>query len=394
MARLFQKGPMTVFMVTKSDQGVLDLGHRTFDRMGKYKFKSIDEGAEESSVGFAVLEDYRSTDFQPGVVEFGDYVVGSVRLDVRKVVKSALDKLHQDMIDAERDKVEAGEDGQIVISKARRKELREQAALKLRAKTVPSIKVVDWWWNQTTGLAYLTDKSKGAVEAFISLFNAAFGPAYELCPVELSNILPNADNVELNVPQDFLTWMWGHRSDSAFLSSGMSFSAYLDTGYDVVVNDNNKKITAKIDDDKDGFTELETAVKLGCRVSKATIRIEHGEENEHWCSFVLDAKMFPLAEVSIPNAKFSPGADFEGALMQQIGTVEEAFAHLRMLLVCYATQHRSETISMGLNPPELAELRDAPDTISKYLEEGQHLLSVRDVHFMTKPPKVPKDEAA
>jgi len=61
MARLFKKHPMSIFLVIPSDQGVLDLGQRTFDRLGKVAFESIDENSMESSVGVVTLEDYRST---------------------------------------------------------------------------------------------------------------------------------------------------------------------------------------------------------------------------------------------------------------------------------------------------------------------------------------------
>ena len=390
MARLFKKHPMSIFLVIPSDQGVLDLGQRTFDRLGKVAFESIDDNSMESSVGVVTLEDYRSTEFGPGNVEFGSYVVGAIRIDARKVPKSALDKLFEDMLDTEKAQREADEDGTVHISRDRRTEIREQAALKLRAQVPPTIKVVDFFWNRTTGLAFLTDKSKVAVEAFVAMFNCAFGPAIELRQMDVTDILPGADNSDINTGQDFLTWMWGLRDkNSAFLAGGMAFSAYITD--QVEICDNHKTLTAKFDDDT---TEIDTGVKLGLRVSKALIKIEYGEENEHWCTFLLSSGLFPILEVSIPNAKFAPGTEFEGALLQQIGTLEEAFTRLHLLLVCYAVQHRPEVIAKGLSQGELADILEAPDTMSGYLEEGQTLVSVRDVHFITKPFSPPVEEEA
>ena len=391
MGRLLAKHPLTIFLVVPNDQGVLDTDERTFDKMKKVAFESIDETADESSIGFVVLENYRSTNFSPGVVEFGEYVVGSVRLDMRKVPKAALDKLHDDYLDAEKDKNK--ENGIEHIAKDRRKELRELAALKLRAKVPPTPKVVDFWWNTKTGLAFLTDKSKVAVDAFIGLFRAAFGPGYELRAVEITNILPNAAEVEVNVGLDMLTWLWGCRSKgSAFLASRVPFTAYIDGK--VSIASNHEKMSATCDGGEDTFAEIDAGIKFGKRVSKALIKFEYGEGNEHWCIFELDAKLLPILEVSIPNAKCTPGSDFEGALMQQIGNLEEAFNRLRLLFVCYATQFNPEAIGIGISQPQLMELRDTPDTISGYLNEGDMLISIRDNHYIIKPVLLDEDAAA
>jgi hypothetical protein len=379
-------------MAVPSDQGVLDIGQRSFDRMERVGFVSIDDNAEESSTGFVTLEDYRSAEFGPKDVEIGGYIVGSVRIDVRKVPKSALDKLHQDKLDEERARIQ--EEGLDHVSKARSKELREQAALTLRAKVPPTIKIVDWFWNQTTGVVFLTDKAKGVIEAFVNLFNSAFGPDHELARVEIGNILPNADGVEFNLGQEFLTWLWGLREkNSAFLVGGMHFSAWIDKK--VTISNNHKSLEAKFDDDA---TEIDLGVRDGLRVSKALIRIEYGEDNERWCTFMLDAGLLPVVEMAIPNTKYTPGSDFAGALLTQIGTIEEAFTRFRLLLISFAVQYRPDVIAPGLTQPQLQEVRETPDTMSQFLEDGQHLLSVREVMFYSKGGAIPdaltEDEAA
>ena len=87
-------------------------------------------------------------------------------------------------------------------------------------------------------------------------------------------------------------------------------------------------------------------------------------------------------------------SDFEGALMQQIGNLEEAFNRLRLLFVCYATQFNPEAIGIGISQPQLMELRDTPDTISGYLNESDMLISIRDNHYIIKPVLLDEDAAA
>lgn len=212
--------------------------------------------------------------------------------------------------------------------------------------------------------------------------------------VDITNVLPRAHELEDKIGPDFLTWMWSRlqQENNDYTAGGIPFKAYIDG--EVTITSSKEKLTAKAKGGDGTFKEINAGIEAGKRVDSAVLYFEYGEGGEHWAGFKLSANLFPIVEIAIPNAKVRAGEEFDGSLMQQIGTIEEAYARLRLLLVCYATMFKPEAIALGLQPTAINELREMPDMIADHLPEGGVLVSFRNSPCIAKALPPAEEEAA
>ena len=329
MGRLFKKHPLTVFRVVTSDQGLFALGgERTFDALRRAAFCVGNMDTIESCSGAVVLENYLSSNFGPGNIEFGEYIVFSIRTDTRKVPGSAL-RLAVDT--AMRDELEAAKAmGASFISRERKREIKEQCKLRLMAKTVPSPKVADCWWNVKTGLAYLTDKSPSQIETFKSIFSEAFGPESYLEEFTLTESYAH-DQMTGDL---LLNWMWQERATGCQFSDkkGVNFIAALDDK--IVISEAGNEVRGTSESRPiSQMSEIEAGINDGKRVNRAAFTIESA--GEELARLEIDTSINPILSMSIPRITHHDEDEFAGALLEQIGNIEEAFDLLTELVTAY-----------------------------------------------------------
>jgi hypothetical protein len=343
MGRLFKTHPLTVFRAVKSDQGVLDIGDRSYDKLARVAFSPIgpESGSVEHSFGAATFENYRSTNFGPANTEFDEYIVFSLRADERKVPAAALNKEFEDAVDAE---LERNRDqGKNFVSRERKKEIKEQVKLRMLAHMPPVPKVVDVIWNTKTDLVFVTDKSKTALTRVENVFNAAFGPEYTLAPFELCDMLPMVEDIasRSEFVRGFLTWLWKERaSGNDYHVYDTNFVAYIEDK--ITIADAHESIAASVSGEAEGeFMEIIQGVQSGKQVVQAGVSFErYVDEGVEKLAYMdlLGESLPSINSVTIPPVTHLDAEDVAGAMLIQIGNIEEAFGMLQHLIVHYVEQ--------------------------------------------------------
>lgn len=144
------------------------------ERLKRNAFRDIDHTADERSFGWVSADDWLDSDWRSAPPEKAHYFVFSLRLDTRRI-QPAVFKKH--VILAERAYLEgiADEDKRF-LSKDRKREIKEQVALKLRARTYPVPAVFEVAWDRRTHRICLAT-TNGKIR---SLFEDQFTLTFEL----------------------------------------------------------------------------------------------------------------------------------------------------------------------------------------------------------------------
>lgn len=315
MGRLFKKHPLTVFRATNSDQHTFFESERSYDRLQQACFRDIGGTTDWISVGAVTIENYRSTDFGPGNVEFGEYVAFSVRVDERKAPTAAVKKAFDDAIEHELELAKA--QGKNFISRARKLEIKEQVKLRMTAQMPPAPKVVDVFWNTSSGLVFVTDKSPKVIERVKVVLENAFSPAFSFEHVEMES--------DLEAMSDVLGRVWEERSAGG-MSVAFNGNLYRATVEDkVTISDRYEEIRGSGYEGGAPLDEIAEGIKKGKIITRALIRFE-GETSGLSFEAELSTSSLPnMLSLSIPTVTHHDEEEFAGALMEQMGNVEEAF---------------------------------------------------------------------
>lgn len=175
------------------------------ERLVKHAFQDIDHTADERSFGWVCADDYLDSRWQASPPEKGHFFVFSLRLDTRRV-SPAVFKKHVAL--AEREFLASITDpDKRFISKDRKREIREQVMLKLRARALPVPAVFEAAWDLRSHTVYLASTNSKVRSLFEDLFTLTFELALEpLTPFFLAarmlgeEALPRLESLE---PTDF-----------------------------------------------------------------------------------------------------------------------------------------------------------------------------------------------
>lgn len=175
------------------------------ERLVKHAFQDIDHTADERSFGWVCADDYLDCRWQASPPEKGHFFVFSLRLDTRRVQPSVFKK---HVLLAERDFLASITDPEKrFMSKDRKREIREQVMLKLRARAMPVPAVFEAAWDLRTHTVYLASTNSKVRSLFEDLFTLTFELALEpLTPFFLAarmlgeEALPRLESLE---PTDF-----------------------------------------------------------------------------------------------------------------------------------------------------------------------------------------------
>lgn len=357
------------------------------ENLARHAFSSIEETADESSLGWVHLDDHQAAAFDTMAAFRRDhYVAFTLRRDIRRL-PGALLKAH--VAEAEHAFLSANPTFRRV-PKQKREELKESVRLSLFARTLPAPASFDVLWDTRSGLVTFTSLSPKVVELFENHFKKSF-PGLRLVVVHpfarAEQVLDEAGREALQVANqagsdavldliasnrwlgtDFLLWlMYRTMNDSGEYrisrpgpaSAGEPFVAYLNDrlvlrgGGDGGV----QKIT--VAGPQDHFSEAYTALKTGKEIIEATLYLE--KDDERWKS-TLKGELFHFGAFKAPPVKIEkddvtdPASEREAVFFERMFLLETG---LQLFDSLYAT-----FLAERLGPGWSATLR----TIQQWLE--------------------------
>ncbi|EPR37061.1 exonuclease RdgC [Desulfovibrio sp. X2] len=142
------------------------------ERLRKNAFQDIDHTADERSFGWSCFDDWLDTEWKAAPPEKGNYLVWLLRLETRRV-PPAVFKKHVEIAIREY-KASIKDDEKRFVSKARKKEIKEQVALRLRARMLPIPAVFDVVWDMQSRTVYLGSTNTKVRQLFEDCFQQSF----------------------------------------------------------------------------------------------------------------------------------------------------------------------------------------------------------------------------
>jgi hypothetical protein len=162
------------------------------DRLRRNRFRDIDDTADERSFGWVSYDNWLDPNFKEAPPQKGEYVAFQLRLDTRRVSPAVFKKHFQLALDEALE--QAREQGRKFVSRDQKKELREQVALKLRARSLPIPAVFEVIWNTSLGHVYLGSTRQQIKSMFEDMFTLTFDLHLEpLSPFYLASALTADD---------------------------------------------------------------------------------------------------------------------------------------------------------------------------------------------------------
>jgi len=139
--------------------------------LDKYAFASIENSADELSIGWVRTDDYQNTDFA-GLQQFrrDHFVTFTLRRDQRRIPTPLL-KAYQKI--AEQDFLNANP-GFFRVPKQKKEDIRDAVRLALCARALPSPAMYDVVWDTRNGVVTLASLSSKVIDLFESEFKKSF----------------------------------------------------------------------------------------------------------------------------------------------------------------------------------------------------------------------------
>ncbi|CAK7046776.1 MAG: hypothetical protein DELT_00859 [Desulfovibrio sp.] len=142
------------------------------DKLKQYAFRDIDETSDERSLGWTSFDDMLDTNWYDAPPQKGAYIAFALRLDTRRVPPAVLKK--HTVIALKAEDVRNREQGKKYVSRERKKELREQVELKLRARFLPIPAEFAVVWNTQDNTVFFASTQPKMIEAFQEHFSQTF----------------------------------------------------------------------------------------------------------------------------------------------------------------------------------------------------------------------------
>ena len=175
------------------------------EKLRQFAFKEIEETADERGWGWVCFDDMLDSFWRTAPPEKGAYLTFSLRLDTRRIPAAVMKKHLALKIREEERKVK--EQGKKYVSRERKKELKEQVQLSLRARTLPVPAEFHVVWNMQTGDVYFASTQAKVLELFVDYFAQTFGLDLEpMTPYSLALSLMGddvADKLDTVEPANF-----------------------------------------------------------------------------------------------------------------------------------------------------------------------------------------------
>ncbi|WP_147821191.1 recombination-associated protein RdgC [Salidesulfovibrio onnuriiensis] len=142
------------------------------EKLHQFKFIDIDETAEERSFGWTNMDDMLDMEWTQSPPEKANYFTFSLRLDTRRVQPAVLKKHFT--IALNKEMAQAKEQGKNFVSRDRKREIKEQVTLRLRARSLPIPAVFDVVWDPSNNRIYIDTTNAKAKALFEDHFTQTF----------------------------------------------------------------------------------------------------------------------------------------------------------------------------------------------------------------------------
>ena len=144
------------------------------EKLKQFCFVDIDATADERSFGWTNFDDMLDMNWTQSPPEKAEYFVFKLRLDTRRIPPSVLKKHLTIALNKELEHNK--EQGKNFVSRDRKREIKEQVTLRLRARSFPIPAVFDVMWTPSANRVYL-DTTNAKVRA---LFEDYFALTFDL----------------------------------------------------------------------------------------------------------------------------------------------------------------------------------------------------------------------
>ncbi len=338
---------------TLSDNKHTDL----LEKLNTEAFRSIENSADELSVGWVQLNDYDNSDFESVIPElcwFDHYLCFSLRQDRRRIpaalLKRQVSRLQEQFL-IEKPHLN-------FVPKGEKEQIKERARTQLLSKILPSPAFYDVIWDTQQHLLRFCSLSQAVIDSFQGLFHQTFpglrlellhpfARATQLLPDSLKERLEQEnqaatdsalEQIEANrwLGTDFLSWLFYQtlNSDSRYqvssdgpLLSGQPFTAYLDNRLVLVGGGQEGVQKIVVAGPQDHYQEVKTALQQGKQIEEAILHFQHDEE-DNW-KLTLKGERFQFGSYRTPMIKpdkspdDNPVAEIIAAFMTKMAATEE-----------------------------------------------------------------------
>jgi hypothetical protein len=296
--------------------------------LDKFAFSSIENSAEELSIGWVRTDDYQNTDFA-GLQQFRrDYFVSfTLRRDQRRIPTPLL-KAYQKI--AEQDFLNANP-GFFRVPKQKKEDIRDAVRLALFARSLPSPSMYDVVWDTRNGLVTLASLSSKVIDLFETEFKKSF-PGLRLLMIhpyaratrvtpeplreelERSNLASTESVLDLIranswIGQDFLLWLLHQTltgsgeysvSTPGVFGNGEPFTAFMNDRLLLQANSEAGIQRITVAGAQDDFREVLAALRMGKGITEATI---HLEKDENAWKLTLKGELFHFGSFKCPSVQ-------------------------------------------------------------------------------------------
>jgi len=149
-----------------------DLLQQIPEKLNKFCFVDIDATADERSFGWSNIDDMLDMNWTQSPPEKAEYFTFGLRLDTRRIPPAVLKKHYTIALNKELEHNK--EQGKNFVSRDRKRELKEQVTLRLRARTLPIPAMFDIIWNPASNKIYLTTTNSKVRALFEDYFTLTF----------------------------------------------------------------------------------------------------------------------------------------------------------------------------------------------------------------------------
>jgi hypothetical protein len=341
--------------------------------LDKYAFTSIENSAEELSIGWVRTDDYQSTDFlavQP--FRRDHYASFTLRRDQRRLPAPLL-KAYQQI--AEHDFLNANP-GFFRVPKQKREDLRDAVRLSLLARALPSPAMYDVVWDTRNGLVTLASVSSKIIDIFETEFKKSFpglrllmihpfARALRVIPeefreeLERSNLASTESVIDLIranswIGQDFLLWLLhqtmtgsGEHSVSVpgIFAKGEPFTSFMNDRLLLQANGETGLQKITVAGAQDDFLEVLAALRMGKGITEATI---HFEKDENAWKLTLKGELFLFGSFKCPPVQIEKDntvdrdAEGEAVFFERMHLVESGTQLFDSLFASFLSERLSD----------------------------------------------------
>lgn len=175
------------------------------ERLKKFAFQDIDATTEVQAHGWVAIDDLLDTQWESAPPQKANYIVFSLRFDIRRIPAGVIKKHLQLALKQEMQTIQ--QQNKQFIARERKKEIKEQVLLRLRQRFLPVPGEFNVLWNTENNEVWFASTQAKMLDLFQELFLQTFELHLEiLTPYSLATSLLDEQQtglLDIVVPTDF-----------------------------------------------------------------------------------------------------------------------------------------------------------------------------------------------